>query len=138
MDEPDKDSVSNGSSEEADDDGDLSSYKGLPSESGHNIGTNRDVTDSDDDKTCVSYRVDTVSNISYVSGMNRSAFSQLNRHVSSNVSERSCLISEVSAPLDMRGIPARRIETSSESDSQKELIADNLLEEVKIDDRPEQ
>ena len=82
----------------------------------------------------MSYRVDTVSNISYVSGMNRSAFSGLNRHISSNVSDRSCLISEVSA-LEMRGIERRHIETSSDSDSNKELMAnDQVFEEVKIAD----
>lgn len=86
----------------------------------------------------MSYRVDTVSNISYVSGMNRSAFSGLNRHISSNVSDRSCLISEVSA-LEMRGIERRHIETSSESDSSKELMAnDQVLEEVKIADMLEE
>ena len=70
--------------------------------------------------------------------MNRSAFSGLNRHISSNVSDRSCLISEVSA-LEMRGIERRHIETSSESDSSKELMAnDQILEEVKIADLPEE
>ena len=71
--------------------------------------------------------------------MNRSAFSGLNRNISSNVSERSCLISEVSA-LEMRGIERRHIETSSESNSDKELMVpvnDPIEEEVKIADRPE-
>ena len=58
----------------------------------------------------------------------------MNRHISSNVSDRSCLISEVSA-LEMRGIERRHIETSSDSDSNKELMAnDQVFEEVKIAD----
>ena len=63
---------------------------------------NPDSISSRNDNTCMSYRVDTVSNISFISAMNR--YTADNNH--GDATDRSYLMSDISA-INMKGIKIR-------------------------------